>query len=73
MASAAAAAGVPLEVINRFGLWGERSMTACKNYIDRRYPVQPYTARIWDFLLPQPAHLAMPQAEVRVLAGTVVE
>ena len=72
MASAAAAAGVPLEVINRFGLWGEKSMTACKNYIDRRYPVQPYTARIWDFLLPQPAHMAMPAAEVRVLTGTVV-
>ena len=72
MASAASAAGVPLDVVNRFGLWGERSTTACKNYIDRRYPVQPYTARVWDFLLPQAAHMAMPVAEVRVLADAAV-
>jgi hypothetical protein len=68
MASAANAAGVPLSVINQFGLWGEKSTTACKNYIDRRYPVQPYTALVWDFLLPVAAHGSMAVAEARVVA-----
>jgi hypothetical protein len=51
MASAANAAGVPLRAIQQHGLWGEKSETAARNYIDRSYPIQPYTALVFDFLL----------------------
>ena len=51
MASACNAAGVTLRAISQFGLWGAKSNVAESNYIDRTYPVQPYTAKVWDFLL----------------------
>eukprot|EP01047_Picozoa_sp_COSAG01_P050241 COSAG01_NODE_5058_length_4519_cov_16.982127_3_plen_89_part_00 len=39
------------EVVVLHGLWGEKSETAARNYIDRSYPIQPYTALVFDFLL----------------------
>ena len=64
MASAASAAGVPLATISQHGLWGVSSTTACKHYIDRTYPVQPYTAWVFDWL--QPVSLVAPVIAVGV-------
>ena len=44
-------AGVPLRAIQQHGLWGAKSETATRSYIDRSYPIQPYTALVFDFLL----------------------
>eukprot|EP01050_Picozoa_sp_SAG11_P018879 SAG11_NODE_2922_length_2834_cov_2.238670_3_plen_343_part_00 len=52
MASATAAQQIPFEVIRQWGLWSRKSTVLEDGYVDRSYPVDPFMASLFDWLMP---------------------